>query len=256
MVTIRSVFVWFTACVFILIWFVLMSISRLFDRDPVYYRTGYLFRKIGNVLTFINPTWKLHISGEKVSDPRRPYVVVCNHQSLADIPLISNLPWEMKWIGKEDLFKIPVIGWMMHLSADIPVDRKNARSGALALLKAQHVLEYKCSVMIFPEGTRTLDGRVRPFSDGAFHLAIKSKVPILPLVIEGSRNCIPKNSWKFGEPSDIFLKVLPFVDTSSMTMKDLPRLRETVRNAIIKQIAEWRSVPIETVDGTQVSQVV
>jgi 1-acyl-sn-glycerol-3-phosphate acyltransferase len=176
-------------------------------------------------------------------------VVVCNHQSLADIPLISNLPWEMKWMAKEALFKIPVVGWMMRLSGDISVDRKKPRSGALALLKAQQVLEQKCSVMIFPEGTRTLDGRVRQFTDGAFHLAIKARVPVLPLVIEGSRDCIPKNSWKFGKPSHIFLKVLPPVDTSSMTMQDVSTLRDNVRMTIMKQIAESRAVSVETVDG-------
>jgi len=178
-----------------------------------------------------------------------PYVVVCNHQSMADIPLISNLPWEMKWLAKIELFKLPIFGWMLRLAGDICVDRKNPRSGALALIKAQHILQQKCSVMIFPEGTRTLDGRVQQFTDGAFHLAIKAKVSILPLVIEGSHDCIPKNSWKFGTPSEIFLKVLPPIETSTLTIRDVPLLRDNVRTAIMKQIAEWRSVPIETVDG-------
>jgi len=88
------------------------------------------------------------------------------------------------------------------------------------------------------------------FTDGAFHLAIKARVPILPLVIEGSHDCIPKNSWKFGKPSDIFLKVLPPIETSSLRIQDVPALRDAVRTVIMKQIAEWRSVPIETVDGT------
>jgi 1-acyl-sn-glycerol-3-phosphate acyltransferase len=217
----------------------------------VHYRTGFLFRKLGKALTRVNPSWKIHISGEIISDPRRPYVVVCNHQSMADIPLISNLPWEMKWLAKIELFNFPILGWMLRLAGDISVDRKNPRSGAQALIKAQRILEQKCSVMIFPEGTRTLDGRVRQFSEGAFHLAIKAKVSLLPLVIEGSHDCIPKNSWKFGKPSEIFLKVLPSIDTSKLTIQDVPALRDTVRSAIMKQIAEWRSVPVETVDGLQ-----
>jgi len=246
---IRSLVTWFTSGIFILVWLPLLAISRLFDRDPALYRTGYLFRKLGKVMTWANPNWKLYISGEVISDPRHPYVVVSNHQSLADIPLISNLPWEMKWMGKEELFKLPIIGWMMSLSGDISVDRKNPRSGAQAIIKAQRYLEKHCSVMIFPEGTRTLDGRVRPFTDGAFHLAIRAKVPVLPLAIEGSRDCIPKNSWKFGKSSDIHLKVLPPIDTSSMTIDDVSRLRDNVRRAIMQEVAAWRSVPIETVDG-------
>ena len=247
---IHSLFIWLTTSILILIWLVLLAVSRLFDRDPVLYRTGFLFRKLGKVLTHINSAWRLHITGETISNPRQPYVVICNHQSLADIPLISNLPWEMKWLGKVELFELPILGWMMKLAGDISVDRVSPRSGAQALLKAQHILEQKCSVMIFPEGTRTLDGRVRQFSDGAFHLAIKAKVSILPLVIEGSRDCIPKNSWKFGKPSDIFLKVLPPMDTNSLTIQDVAAFRDSVRRAIMKQIAEWRSVPIEAVDGT------
>jgi 1-acyl-sn-glycerol-3-phosphate acyltransferase len=228
----------------------MVAILRLFDFDPVRYRTGYLFRKIGNAIVLVNPKWRLHISGEKIANPRNPYVVVCNHQSLADIPLVSNLPWEMKWISKKELFTLPFVGWMMRLSADIPVDRKNPRSGAQALIKAQKFLERRCSVMIFPEGTRTNDGRVRKFSDGAFHLAIRAKIPILPLVIEGSHDCIPKHSWKFGKPSEIFLKVLPPIDTSMLSMNDVGHLRDRVRQVIIQQIAEWRVVPIEAVDGT------
>ncbi len=246
----RSFFIWLTAGILILTWLPLLAVTRLFDRDPVNYRTGFLFRKLGKVLTLVNPAWQLHISGEQISDPRRPYVVVCNHQSLADIPLISNLPWEMKWMGKAELFQVPIIGWMMKLSGDIAVDRGSARSGVLAFAKARQYLEQKSSVMMFPEGTRTFDGRVRQFNDGAFHLAIRSKVPILPLVIEGSRDCIPKNSWKFGKPSDILLKVLPSIDTSSLTIRDVPAIRDRVRGAIMKQIAEWRGVALDAVDGT------
>ena len=246
---IRSLLTWFTTSILVLLWLVLLALSRLFDRDPVLYRTGFLFRKIGNAMTWVNPAWRLHIIGENISNPRLPYVVVCNHQSMADIPLVSNLPWEMKWLAKIELFKLPIFGWMLRLAGDICVDRKNPRSGALALIKAQHILEQKCSVMIFPEGTRTLDGRVQQFTDGAFHLAIKAKVPILPLAIEGSHDCIPKNSWKFGKPSDIFLKVMPPIETSSLTIHDVALLRNNVRTVIMKQIAEWRSVPIEAVDG-------
>jgi 1-acyl-sn-glycerol-3-phosphate acyltransferase len=246
---ILSLYVWISFGVIIPLWCCVVGISRLFDRDPVRRRTGFIFRKIGNVMTLVNPSWKLLISGEPVPNPRTPYVVVCNHQSLADIPFISNLPWEMKWMAKEELFRIPILGWMMRWSGDIAVDRKDARSGVRALNKAKTMLAQKCSVMIFPEGTRTQDGRVRQFWEGAFHLAIKAKVPILPLAIEGSRDCIPKHSWRFGERSDVFLKILPPIDTSSYSLEDVGRLRDSVRTAIMTQIAAWRNVPLEAVDG-------
>jgi len=176
-------------------------------------------------------------------------VVVCNHQSLADIPFISTLPWEMKWMAKEELFRVPLVGWMMTWSADIPVDRSSPRSGARALIQARAVLAQKCSVMIFPEGTRTPDGRVQQFSEGAFRLAIRARVPVLPLAIDGARECIPKHSWRLGKPSDIRLKILPPIDTAGLSREDAGPLRDTVRAAIMAQISAWRSVAVDAVDG-------
>ncbi len=248
---IRSLWTWFITGSVILFWVPLLAISRLFDRDPALYRTGLLFRKCGRAITRVNAAWRLHIQGEKVEDPRRPYVVVCNHQSLADIPLVSNVPWEMKWMGKEELFKLPVLGWMLKLSGDISVDRGNARSGVRALMKAKQYLGHKCSVFIFPEGTRTKDGRVQAFNDGAFLLAIREKIAILPLVIDGTFAAIQKSSWRFGKPADIYLKVLPAIETAGLTIKDLESLRENVRERMIAQIAEWRGVDPAVVDGAR-----
>jgi 1-acyl-sn-glycerol-3-phosphate acyltransferase len=246
---IRSLYIWSIIALLILIWLPLLALQRIFDRDPAHYATGYLFRKVGKAMTALNPAWKIHISGETVLNPRNPYVVVSNHQSMADIPIISNLPWEMKWMAKKELFSLPIIGWMMRLAGDIEVDRRNARSGAKALIKAQHILALRCSVMIFPEGTRTTDGRLRPFSDGAFHLAVKTKTPILPIALDGTMHCIPKHGWKFGEPSEIALIVLPPVDTSSMTLDQVPALRERIRTQIMQAVAARRKVPVDQLDG-------
>jgi 1-acyl-sn-glycerol-3-phosphate acyltransferase len=248
--TLRSLRIWIFSSLLILFWFPMLALVRFFDRDPVRYRTGYIFRRLGVAITKANPLWRLEVSGEKISDPRRPYVVVSNHQSMADIPLISHLPWEMKWIAKVELFKLPIIGWMLKLAADIPVYRQDKRAAAQAFVKAARYIQQKCSVMFFPEGTRSSDGMVHRFTDGAFALAIKYNVPVLPLVVEGSRDCLPKRSWKFGKPQDIKLKVLPPVETAGMTAADVAALRETVRRMIMEQIAVWRRVDITMVDGT------
>ena len=233
-------------------WLPLLAVIRLFDRDPVHYRTGRWFRRLGLMMTKVNPSWRLNISGSYPENPRNPYVVVSNHQSMADIPLLSNLPWEMKWVGKIELFRLPYIGLMMKLSDDIPVDRKDPHSGGTMLLRALRTLEHRCSVIFFPEGTRSPDGRVGRFNDGAFHLAIKSQVPVLPLVLEGSFNCLPKRSWRFGPPQTVQLHLLAPVPTAGLNPDDLSGLRDRIRSMIIREVARMRSVPEEAVDGLAV----
>jgi 1-acyl-sn-glycerol-3-phosphate acyltransferase len=247
----RSLWTWTASVLLIVVWFPLLAVIRLFDRDPARYTTGRWFRRLGAVMTRINPMWHIQISGERIDDPRRPYIVVSNHQSLADIPIISRLPWEMKWVGKAELFKLPLVGWMMRLAGDIEVDRGDQRSRAKVLIKARDYLQKHCSVIFFPEGTRARDGRVLHFTDGAFRLAIQARVPVLPLAIDGTQDALPKHSWKFGTPSAIRLAVLPPVETTGLTKADTEALREQVRAQIVAQIAAWRGVPLDTVDAKE-----
>ncbi|MEW6510676.1 MAG: lysophospholipid acyltransferase family protein [Bacteroidota bacterium] len=247
--TLRSLWVWGAVALLILLWLPLLAIIRLTDRDPVRYRTGRWFRLLGVAMTKVNPSWKVHRDGVAISDPRRPYVVVSNHQSMADIPIIAHLPWEMKWVAKVELFQLPVVGWLMRLAGDIPVDRADRRSGARMLLAANRFLQERCSVMFFPEGTRSPDGRVGRFNEGAFHLAITAGVPVLPLVVEGSSNCLPKKSWRFGPALDIRLRVLPPVETAGLTTADTPQLCARIRNMIVRQVAELRGVEAAAVDA-------
>ncbi len=247
--SVRSIVIWTATILLILLWLPLLAVLRLFDRDPVHYRTGRWFRRLGKSMTKINPFWKLDISGHKLENPKRALVIVCNHQSMADIPLISNLPWEMKWLAKKELFKVPVVGWMMQMAGDIPVDRQSKDRRQNAVIQAFSYLKQDCPVMFFPEGTRTTDGRVHRFSNGAFLLAIKSGAPVLPLAIEGSRKCLPKNDWRFGQLNNIHIKVMKPVETKGMTKKDMPALRDRIREQIMEQIAEWRGTDPGEVDG-------
>ncbi|MBM2840977.1 MAG: 1-acyl-sn-glycerol-3-phosphate acyltransferase, partial [Bacteroidetes bacterium] len=146
-------------------------------------------------------------------------------------------------------FSLPIIGLMMKLAGDIPVDRSDRRSGAKMLLTSLKYLEQKCSVMFFPEGTRSPDGRVGRFNDGAFHLAIKAHVSILPIAVEGSYGCLPKKSWKFGKPSDVEVRVLPEVATAGLTTEDVGALNTKVRRMIIEQVATLRGVGPAEVDS-------
>ncbi|MEM8599390.1 MAG: lysophospholipid acyltransferase family protein [Bacteroidota bacterium] len=246
---IRSAFTWMAMIGIIALMLPTLALVRLFDRSPIHYRTGRTFRRMGSWMTRVNPAWRIQISGDFPKDPRNPYVVVSNHQSNADVPLVSRLPWEMKWIGKKELFDIPIVGWLMKLSDDIEVDRKDPRSRASVLTRAKDVLDQRCSVMFFPEGTRSKDGRVKAFYDGAFRLAIKAQVPILPVALDGTTDALPKHDWKFGKPSEVYLKVLPAIPTKGLTKDDVSALRDRVRTMIVEQIATWRGESVEAVSA-------
>lgn len=247
--TVRSALIWAAIVTLIVIWLPLLAITWVFDRDPARYTTGRLFRRLGAAMTRVNPMWQIELHGENPEDPRNPYVVVANHQSLGDIAVISRLPWEMKWVAKAELFRLPFAGWMMRLAGDIPVDRQDPSSRSAVIKRASRVLRNRCSVMFFPEGTRSKNARVRRFQTGAFRVAIANGVPILPIAIDGTSNAIPKHSWKFSERIAARVGVLDPVPTTGMSLEDAPRLAEEVRQRVIAQIAEWRGVRKADVDA-------
>jgi len=180
-----------------------------------------------------SPRQPRRTSGKPPADPRRPYVVVSNHESFADILLISHLPWEMKWLSKAELFKVPVLGWLMRLAGDIPVRRGEGRSAVEALQRCRAVLKQRVSVMIFPEGTRSPTADMLPFKDGAFRLAIDTGVPILPLAVSGTGTALPKHGFLFGR-AKAEVRVLEPIETAGLTVKDVRALRERVRKMILE----------------------
>lgn len=205
------------------------ALTAPFDKGR--YAAGRYFRLLGVLSVKLNPLWKFSISGEMIRDPRRPYVAVSNHESYADIFLISHLPWEMKWMSKETMFKIPCFGWMMRMAGDIEVVRGDRKSVVLAMKAARDRLSKRVSVMMFPEGTRSPNGELLPFKDGAFRLAIEMQAPILPMVVAGTRDCMAKGTFRF-QKARARVKVLPPIDVAGLTMADVAALRERTRDLI------------------------
>jgi 1-acyl-sn-glycerol-3-phosphate acyltransferase len=199
--------------------------------DPGRYWVGLWFRKIGVVTATLNPLWRFRVGGQLPSNPRHPYVVVSNHESFVDILLLSHLPWEMKWLSKVEVFRIPILGWNMQLVGDVPVERGTAKSAAEAMRRCGAILRQRISVVIFPEGTRSPTGEMLPFKDGAFRLAIEAGVPILPIVVHGTRFALGKHDWRVGH-SIAEARVLPPVETTGLTAQDIPDLRDRVRALI------------------------
>ncbi|WP_412069922.1 lysophospholipid acyltransferase family protein [Rubrivirga sp. IMCC43871] len=247
MKAVSSALTWVFVVLLVLLALPTMLLVRLFDWTPTQVRTGRTFRVIGSWTTRVNPAWHIAVGGVDPKTLDHPFVVVSNHQSMADIPVVSLLPWEMKWVGKKELFDLPFMGWLMRLAGDIAVDRKDPVSRGTVLLRAQRKLEHGTSVMFFAEGTRSRDGRVKLFHDGAFRLAIAAGVPILPLALDGTMDALPKHGWQFSR-ADVRLDVLPPVPTAGLSEDDLPELRDRVRQQIIEHVAAWREVPAESVD--------
>ncbi len=241
--TILSVWAWIVLAVVLIVWLPLVAITRLvtapFDKGSRY-APGWLFRKLTVVHQKLNPLWRFRTSGQKITDPRRPYVVVANHQSFVDMLLISHLPWEMKWLSKEDFFKYPVVGWLMRMAGDVKLVRGQRDSVVAAMDSLKDRLSKHVSVMIFPEGTRSKDGALQPFKDGAFRLAIETGTPILPLAVDGTYPALHKGDWRFGV-TNAEVRVLAPVETAGMTMDDVPALKERVRDAITAELAVMRA---------------
>jgi len=203
--------------------------TAAFDRGR--YQAGRAFRHLAMAQVSLNPLWHFETDGRPPANPRLPYVAVSNHESYADIFLISHFPWEMKWLSKDTIFKIPFMGWMMRMANDIPIKRGKRESVVSAIAGCRDRLAKNVSVMIFPEGTRSPTGDMLPFKDGAFRLAIESGVPILPIAVAGTRHCMAKHSFAFRR-AQAKARVLEPIQTAGMTLEDVPALRNHARDVI------------------------
>ena len=204
-------------------------VTAPFDRGR--YHAGRAFRQLAVSHVALTRLWRFETEGEPPEGPRRPYVVVSNHESYADIFLMSHFPWEMKWLSKHTIFQIPVMGWMMRMALDVPVHRGKRESALNALNECRDRLARRVSVMIFPEGTRSRTDELLPFKDGAFHLAIQARVPILPVALAGTRDCMAKGSFAFRR-AHARARVLAPIDTDGLTLADVATLRERTRATI------------------------
>lgn len=204
--------------------------------DPTQRVPGQWMRRFGRTTTRLSPLWRFSVRGHSPPDiHRRGYVVVSNHESTADPFLLSFLPWDMRWVAKEELFRIPIIGRMMKYGGDIPLRRGEKDSVREMLDECRRTLDLGMSVMIFPEGTRSPDGRLLPFKRGAFDLAIAAGAPVLPIAIDGTRACRPKGSRWFGKASAT-ATVLEPIETRGMAPSDSPDLAARVRERIARAL--------------------
>lgn len=187
------------------------------------------------------PLMRVRLEGEEQLRQNEAYVFVANHQSLADILAVLHLKHPFKFIAKKELFWIPIFGWALLLAGYIPLVRDDRKSGKKALEQARRYLEQRVSVLFFPEGTRSLDGEIHAFKVGAFKLASELNVPVVPLVIDGTRNLIPKGSPLIGHSVRVSVSVEPPHQPEGRDALSIERLADEVRNKMVERLSTMRN---------------
>lgn len=229
-------FVLLTFITFFPIACIIWALTVLFDKKL---RILHLFTSFWGVsFVWINPFLRIKIEGREKIQSGTTYVMVCNHQSLLDIMVLFRIFTHFKWVAKKELFKIPIVGWTMTLNGYVKVDRAHKSSHIKMLKECESNLERGNSMMIFPEGTRSEDGQIQTFKEGAFKLALDAKKSILPIILNGTSDSFPKSGLFFRKFSTIQIRILDPVDYSSfmnMPSKELAsKVREEMKIALEK----------------------
>ncbi len=240
MKTLFSIYLWTYFVILFTLFFVIISVVFLFTFlfDP--------YRKIPNKILAMmawcmmkaSPGWKINIEGAERYNFEAPTVFISNHQSFLDMAVAYHLPWQMKWVSKRSLAFIPVMGWLVWLTGHLTINRKS-KSALKRLGSLVQPLKDKVPVMIFPEGTRSLDGEIKRFKNGAFLLAKEYGFYLQPMVIEGGHQAMKSGS-KVVDPNVNFtISILDPIKTSDF--EDLNILKEHTRQLISEELQRIRS---------------
>ena len=209
----------------------LFLVTWPFDRSG---RVLHLFSCFWAQLYFyVNPLWSLRVEGRERLPWKGAAVLVSNHESLGDILSLFGLYRPFKWVSKASVFKVPFLGWNMTLNRYVPLVRGDAASIAHMMELCRRWLTRGVPVLMFPEGTRSEDGEVKAFKDGAFRLAVEQQCPVIPIAISGMRVSLPKNGFVIRKTLRCVVRVLEPVHPAAFG-GDMAALREAVRDRIIR----------------------
>jgi len=176
---------------------------------------------------------------------------MANHQSDFDILIaLAHIPVQFRWIAKKELFAIPIFGAAMRSAGYIEIDRSNREKAIRSIDEAALRIRSGKSVMTFPEGTRSPDGHIKAFKQGAFHLAIQSGVPIIPVTIIGSGRIMPKRSLRI-KPGQIKMVIGKPIDVKHFTIERRHELIEIVTNEIILNYNEWKDIEMPDIKSSE-----
>jgi len=192
----------------------------------------------GRCCCLLNFTW-VTVRGREHVRPGQSYVILANHQSHFDIfTIYGHLNMPFRWVMKEELRKAPFIGWYTNLAGHVFVDRSNRERALASLEAAKARLVNGLSVLFFPEGTRSRDGRITPFKKGGFHMALDLGLPILPVSISGTWKVLPGKTLKL-LPGNPTITIQPPIDTGNIDRERLDELVTETRAAICQGLTSW-----------------
>lgn len=208
---------------------ILSLISSLLDRNG---RIQHGFARLWSWLilkTTLSPT---SVIGFDRLDRSRTYVFAVNHVSALDIPMLYvHLPFQFRIMAKRELFRYPFLGWHLRRSGQLPIDRDNALASMRSLNRAVDSLRSGMPLVVFPEGGRSASGQVQSFMSGAFYIAIKAKVDVIPMALVGTYEVLPMNTFHI-KPGPMHLLIGEPIPTSGYGLRDMDVLASRVQQAV------------------------
>ena len=236
----RSVLYYFVLLIFTLVYFllfaVLFALTVPFDRERSCIH--HASRLWGKAIFRMNPWWRMRVEGLDKIEKEKAYVVVVNHQSMLDIPLMYVLPFNFKWVSKREVYRWPIFGAVLWMHGDIAIERGTASAAKKMIHDCGEHIGRGTSVIIFPEGTRSRDGRVHRFKEGAFLAAKTLGAPILPCVSEGTGSVM--SGWKFRMPHAFTVRVLDPIPAEEVARTPLKEMTARVQATIAAAHAQLR----------------
>ena len=179
---------------------------------------------------------ELHSENLEVLDPKQRYILVSNHYSYFDIPcILAAVHQPIRFMAKVSLFKIPIFGWAIGRAGFIPIDRKNRKTAVKSFDLAAQRIKKGNTIVVFPEEGRSREKTMRPFQRGAFLLALKSEVPMVPIAVDGTFEVFRVGA-KRVTPGKVTVKAATPIPTAGLTLRDKDRLSAESRDAIEKML--------------------
>jgi 1-acyl-sn-glycerol-3-phosphate acyltransferase len=188
---------------------------------------------------------KVRVEGLEHIDPAGSYVFISNHASYMDTPVaLANIPVQFRFLAKRGLFQIPLLGTHLSRAGHIPVPREDPRGAVKTMqLAAEKIQQKKISLLIFPEGGRSHDGKLRAFKEGGAYIAIRAGAPVVPLVLIGTREVLPYGGG-VPMPGMVTLRILEPIETSQFNLKERGALTSRLQELIQQELSAASEQPV------------